>query len=275
MIVCSSPSTAWLLAQFTDEGVRRGWITSIASTSCYSRKAIHFLSRQHAINHILIAEYAWRGYHYLYVAEQVPLDVDSRTWRRRSGGGRDDERLDSDDDMRLRSAACHSAVPAITQRAQRRLGERAKIVNNEATIVAKGDSAFMAIKGSKKTSKPTSKKKAATKATTTATTKPLAKKPVFRTTSKAPFKNSHKEGGVCLCGSVTKGNCGEPAFRFIRRGHGMQRRAALAAIKAGVTTPEKAFGAKIARAMGPWSSVGKKGGLKPATVDYSEIRAAL
>lgn len=268
MIVRPSAQTAWVLAQFTFDGTRRGWITSIASTTCYSRKALHFPSRQNAINHMATAEYAWRGHDYLYAAELVPLDVDARTWRR----GSSRELLDSDDDMRLRSAACHPAVPsspATSQRSGRR--GKAETVNDEATIVvAKGDSASMPIKtGSKVVKKSASKSKSKS-------SNPLSKKPVFRTTSKkAPFKNTSPEGGVCLCGSATKGNCGEPAFRFIRRGHGMQRRAALDAVKAGITTPEKAFGAKIARAMGPWRSVGKKGGAAPATTDYSKIRAAL
>lgn len=279
MIVSSSPETAWLLAQFTDDGKRRGWITSISSTTCYSRKALHFSSRQLAINHMPTAEYAWRGYDYLYVAEQVPLDVDSRTWKRRRSSEQlareEHEQLDSDDDMRLRSATCDPTVPSTSPRRQQR--DKAATVNDATIVVAKGDSASMPIK--KTGSKPTSKKSSKKSASESKSPNPLSKKPVFRTTaksksSKSPFQNDSGEGGVCLCGSATKGNCGEPAFRFIRRGHGMQRRAALDAVKAGITTPEKAFGKAISRAMGPWKST-KAGGAVPATTDYSRIRAVL
>lgn len=72
----------------------------------------------------------------------------------------------------------------------------------------------------------------------------------------------------CLC------NCGELSTNFLLRGHWKKVKGYLAAVKAGDAKPEKLFGAKIARAMGPWSPT-RGGGQIPKTTDYARIRANL
>lgn len=130
------------------------------------------------------------------------------------------------------------------------------------TMPLKGKTAA-AKKGAKspaKATKPVTKPTKSAKTAKGSKRKSAAKKgPVTDARSLRQFK--------CLCG------CKKPTANFFLRGHIKRFRSQLEAVKAGTTKPESAFGAELAKAMGPWKPVGK--GFKPTTTDYVKLRAAV
>lgn len=230
----------FLVACYLEDGSHHGWHTVRGTLSFLSSSALRFSSKQAADNRIVRLEATWPTA-YMWCAEREPkYDIDVRTGQRLDGAG--GARLDT-----INRQPLESSLP-----------------QTDGLPVQQGES--MPVK--KKIVKPATKVSPVPKMklrTTSAKGKTAASKAATAAASNGASRTSRLP---CLC------NCGELSTNYLLRGHWKKIKGYLNEIKAGSAKPEKLFGAKIAKAMGPWVA-NRGGGMKPATTDYAKIRANL
>lgn len=274
------PNNEWLIACYLQDGTHHGWYTARGTLSYYSGKAQRFTSKQAADNRLVRLELEWPTV-YIWLAEEAPtVDIDARTGE----PPLDDPTTtgsDNSSDMATIGRVYADSVPPVSDKRQTHVVKSAARTGptREAT---RRDEASTGKQGEPMTVKKKPTNDAADEpkpkvASLAAKGKPAVKgKPTLRTAARkqpaSKTKAAGKSNGAtthpCLCG------CGNKTKNYFLRGHIKRFRMHLRAIKAGVSTPEKLFGKKLAEAMGPWKK-NKAGGLIPAVNSYANIQAAL
>jgi len=253
--VSNAAGHEFVIAAYDHDGSLAGLATSINSLvgGQLVYRAERFATREHAERRLPVVEKSWSA-DYLWCVEPAPAQDEV--------GGKQaatDKRPTLDKRPHDMPVSAASAVAASAEdSSQRSTDDRG---------------ANMTVKGKTKAAKGKAKDKKTARAEKSAPAPKLGK-PVMRTTAAKTVSAANGDGGrprvgLCLC------NCGELSSNWLKRGHWRRFEAQLRRIKNGEAAPEKLFGAKIAKAMGPWVAVGKLGGKKPKTVNYEVIREAL